>query len=41
MARAEKAFAKWEQDRIALERAKDALAVVLTQIEDAEGRSIT
>ena len=41
MARAEKAFAKWEQDRVALERAKDALAVVLTQIEDAEGRSIT
>jgi len=41
MARAEKAFAKWEQDRAALERAKDALAVVLTQIEDAEGRSIT
>ena len=40
-ARAEKAYAKWEADRAALERAKDALAVVLGQIEDAEGRSIT
>jgi len=39
--RAEKAYAKWEADRVALERAKDALAVVLSQIEDAEGRSIT
>ena len=41
MQRAEKAYAKWEADRAALERAKDALAVVLSQIEDAEGRSIT
>jgi len=40
-ARADKAYAKWEQDRAALERAKDALAVVLSQIEDAEGRSIS
>ncbi len=39
-ARADKAYAKWESDRAALERAKDALAVVLSQIEDAEGRSI-
>ena len=38
--RAEKAFAKWEADRASLEKAKDALAVVLAQIEDAEGRSI-
>jgi CheY-like chemotaxis protein/chromosome segregation ATPase len=40
-ARADKAYAKWEGDRAALERAKDALAVVLAQIEDAEGRSIS
>ncbi len=41
ISRADKAFAKWEADRAALERAKDALAVVLGQIEDAEGRPIS
>jgi DNA-binding response OmpR family regulator len=39
--RADKANAKWEADRHSLERAKDALAVALQQIEDAEGRPIT
>ena len=34
--RADRAYAKWEADRASLERAKDALAVVLAQIEDAE-----
>lgn len=38
--RAEKANAKWESDRQSLERAKDALAVALAQIEEAEGRPI-
>lgn len=38
--RADRAFAKWEADRLSLDRAKDALALVLTQIEDAEGRAI-
>ncbi len=37
-ARAEKAFAKWESDKASLDRAKDALAVALAQIEEAEGR---
>jgi CheY-like chemotaxis protein len=36
--RADKAHAKWESDKQSLERAKDALAVALSQIEDAEGR---
>ena len=39
--RADKAHAKWESDRQSLERAKDALAVALSQIEEAEARSIT
>jgi CheY-like chemotaxis protein len=39
--RADKAHAKWEGDRQSLERAKDALAVALQQIEDAEGRPIS
>jgi CheY-like chemotaxis protein len=39
--RADKAHTKWEGDRQSLERAKDALAVALSQIEEAEGRSIS
>jgi chromosome segregation ATPase len=39
--RADKAQAKWEADRQSLERAKDALAVALAQIEEAEGRPIS
>jgi CheY-like chemotaxis protein len=38
-ARADRAFSKWESDRGSLERAKDALAVALSQIEEAEARS--
>ena len=38
--RAEKAHAKWDADRQSLERAKDALAVALAQIEEAEGRPL-
>jgi CheY-like chemotaxis protein len=38
-ARATKALAKWEADRQSLERAKDAMAVALVQIEEAEGRA--
>ncbi len=38
--RAAKASSKWEADKQSLERAKDALAVVLAQIEDAEGRTL-
>jgi|HubBroStandDraft_6_1064221.scaffolds.fasta_scaffold06814_2 CheY-like chemotaxis protein len=37
--RADKAHAKWESDKQSLERAKDALAVALAQIEEAESRS--
>jgi CheY-like chemotaxis protein len=37
--RADKAKAKWEADKQSLDRAKDALAVALSQIEDAEGRT--
>jgi CheY-like chemotaxis protein/chromosome segregation ATPase len=37
-ARTERARAKWDADRQSLERAKDALAVALLQIEDAENR---
>jgi CheY-like chemotaxis protein len=36
--RADRAIAKWEGDKQSLERAKDALAVALAQIEEAEGR---
>jgi CheY-like chemotaxis protein len=38
--RAERAHAKWQSDRQSLERAKDALAVALSQIEEAEERPI-
>jgi CheY-like chemotaxis protein/chromosome segregation ATPase len=38
--RASKAASKWEADRQSLERAKDALAVVLAQIEDTEARTL-
>jgi CheY-like chemotaxis protein len=38
--RATHAVAKWEADRQALERAKDAMAVALVQIEEVEGRSL-
>ncbi|MGH7440692.1 MAG: response regulator [Polyangiaceae bacterium] len=37
--RADRAQAKWEADKQSLDRAKDALAVALVQIEEAEGRS--
>jgi CheY-like chemotaxis protein/chromosome segregation ATPase len=37
--RADKAHTKWEGDKQSLERAKDALAVALSQIEEAEGRA--
>jgi CheY-like chemotaxis protein len=37
-ARADKAQAKWQADRQSLERAKDALAIALAQIEEAEAR---
>jgi CheY-like chemotaxis protein/chromosome segregation ATPase len=36
--RAERVRAKWDADRQSLERAKDALAVALSQIEDTENR---
>ncbi len=38
--RAANAASKWEADKQSLERAKDALAVVLAQIEDTEGRTL-
>ncbi|HEY5146691.1 MAG TPA: response regulator [Polyangiaceae bacterium] len=38
--RASKAATKWDADKQSLERAKDALAVVLAQIEDTEGRTL-
>jgi predicted nucleic acid-binding Zn-ribbon protein len=38
--RADRAHSKWDQDRQALDRAKDALAVALAQIEEAENRPI-
>jgi CheY-like chemotaxis protein len=38
--RADRAQAKWEADRQSLERAKDAMAVALSQIEEAEGRPL-
>ena len=37
---ASKAASKWEADKQSLERAKDALAVVLAQIEDTEARTL-
>jgi CheY-like chemotaxis protein len=39
-ARADKGQAKWQADRQSLERAKDALAVALAQIEEAEERPV-
>jgi CheY-like chemotaxis protein len=39
-ARLQKAVAKWEADRATLERAKDALAVALAQVDEVEGRPI-
>jgi hypothetical protein len=39
-ARASKALAKWEADRQSLDRAKDAMAVALAQIEEAEARAV-
>src|SRR5262249_52943244 len=38
--KAKRAFAKWDSDKASLERVKDALAVALQQIEDAENRPI-
>jgi CheY-like chemotaxis protein/chromosome segregation ATPase len=39
--RATRAVAKWDADRASLERAKDALAVALSQLDEAEARPIT
>jgi DNA-binding response OmpR family regulator/DNA repair exonuclease SbcCD ATPase subunit len=39
-ARVERAFAKWDADKASLERAKDALAVALSQLDEAEARPI-
>ena len=39
--RATRAMAKWEADRASLERAKDALAVALSQLDEAEARQIS
>jgi CheY-like chemotaxis protein len=39
-ARNARALVKWESDKTALERAKDALAVALSQIEETETRSL-
>jgi DNA-binding response OmpR family regulator/chromosome segregation ATPase len=38
--RADRAFAKWDADRASLERAKDALAVALAKLDEAEARPI-
>jgi CheY-like chemotaxis protein len=38
--RLKKALSKWDADRGTLERAKDALAVALSQIDEVEGRAI-
>jgi CheY-like chemotaxis protein len=38
--RLRKAHAKWQEDRTSLERAKDALAAALAQIEEAEERRL-
>jgi DNA-binding response OmpR family regulator/chromosome segregation ATPase len=37
--RANRAYSKWESDKTSLDRAKDALAVALQQIEEAEART--
>jgi CheY-like chemotaxis protein len=39
--RATRAQAKWEADKASLERAKDALAVALSQLDEAEARQIS
>ena len=39
--RATRALAKWEADKASLERAKDALAVALSQLDEAEARQIS
>jgi len=39
--RATRALAKWEADKASLERAKDALAVALSQLDEAEARPIS
>jgi CheY-like chemotaxis protein len=39
--RATRALAKWDADKASLERAKDALAVALSQLDEAEARPIT
>ena len=38
--RAEKAQAKWTEDKASLERAKDALAAALAQMDEIEGRGL-
>ncbi|HEY0467645.1 MAG TPA: hypothetical protein VGC79_25770 [Polyangiaceae bacterium] len=38
--RVSRAHAKWNEDRSSLERAKDALAAALAQIEEAESRAL-
>jgi chromosome segregation ATPase len=39
--RATRALAKWDADKASLERAKDALAVALSQLDEAEARQIS
>jgi CheY-like chemotaxis protein len=39
--RATRAVAKWDADKMSLERAKDALAVALSQLDEAEARQLT
>ena len=39
-ARLQKARSKWGDDRVSLERAREALAAALSQIEQAEAVSI-
>ncbi len=39
--RATRALEKWDADRASLERAKDALAVALSQLDEAEARQIS
>jgi CheY-like chemotaxis protein len=40
-AKSERAVTKWTEDRASLERAKDALAVALAQIDEVEGRPLS
>jgi chromosome segregation ATPase len=39
--RATRSLAKWDADKASLERAKDALAVALSQLDEAEARQIS